>query len=182
MSGFRACQMTGLIPTRENSELTSGSHCPRVDSIPRQSREARMGRAVAVSRTAHSARELRATASKCPTLTRSAGYWRLLWCWTAPAVARPPGRAAWTARRCVTGFTATMPRGLAAFNHASARPPAEADDRAESGIQGAGDRGADPALHGVVRWRCVDLQEEAARRYNAGFTSARWASGCTRSG
>ena len=127
-----------------------------------------MGRAVAVSRTAHSARELRAMASKCSDadqVRRLLAIALVLDGASRGEAARQSGMDRQTLRDWVHRYNAEGIGGLQSRISPGRPPKLTTEQKAE--FRALVIAGPDPALHGVVRWRCVDLQEEAARRYNA---------------
>ena len=99
-------------------------------------------------------------------MPRRVGYLRLRWCsmaWTAKRRLKP---AAWTVRPCGTGCTVTTPRdwpGFAISNRRVAGSKLTARQQAE--LAELVEAGPDPAVHGVVRWRRVDLRDELQRRF-----------------
>ena len=60
--------------------------------------------------------------------------------------------------------------------HGPGQPPSLTADRLAE-LKALVLKGPDPAKHGVVRWRCADLREEVARRYDVlvtGRTIGKW--------
>ena len=127
-----------------------------------------MGRAVAVGRTDHSAGELRAMASKCSDadqVRRLLAIALVLDGASRGEAARQSGMDRQTLRDWVHRYNAEGIGGLQSRISPGRPPKLTTEQKAE--FRALVIAGPDPALHGVVRWRCVDLQEEAARRYNA---------------
>ena len=117
-----------------------------------------MAGTIAITRREMTAAELRAASAKAKWRGRRGGCWRSRWCWRG-SIARPRRRpAAWTARRCATGCTATTPRGWRGCRTAAAGPAAAALGGAEGAAGGAGRGGSRPEVDRVVRWRRIDLQ------------------------
>ena len=114
-----------------------------------------MGQAIAITRKHHSAAALRALAASAgdgALACRLLAIAFVLEGCSRTEAARQCGR---TDRRCVTGCTATMPRG-----RPSQLTPAQLSELKDLVIQGP-----DPAVHGVVRWRCIDLCGVVAERF-----------------
>jgi transposase len=68
---------------------------------------------------------------------------------------RRPRPAAWIARPCL--------RGLHDLKTPGPKPKLTAEQQTE--LAGLVEAGPDPAFHGVVRWRRVDLRDELERRF-----------------
>ena len=124
-----------------------------------------MGRAVAVSRTDHSAGELRAMASKCSDadqVRRLLAIALVLDGASRGEAARQSGMDRQTLRDWVHRYNAEGIGGLQSRISPGRPPKLTTEQKAE--FRALVIAGPDPALHGVVRWRCVHLQEEAARQ------------------
>ena len=126
----------------------------------------RMGAALTVTRTDHSAAELRSIAGRC----RDAAQVRRLLALASVLDSRPRGEAAaqngmdrQTLRDWVHRYNAEGIDGLK--SHTSpGRAPALTDAQMAA-LKALVIAGPDPAEHKVVRWRCSDLQAEVARRF-----------------
>src|SRR3981081_1017365 len=126
----------------------------------------RMGAALTVTRTDHSAAELRSIAGRCG----DAAQVRRLLALASVLDSRPRGEAAaqagmdrQTLRDWVHRYNAEGIEGLKS-GHCPGKPPSlTAAQMAEP--QATVLKGPDPKQHGVVRWRCVDLRAEVARRF-----------------
>jgi transposase len=125
-----------------------------------------MGAALTVTRTDHSAAELRSIAGRC----RDAAQVRRLLALASVLDSRPRGEAAaqngmdrQTLRDWVHRYNAEGIDGLK--SHTSpGRAPALTDAQMAA-LKALVIAGPDPAEHKVVRWRCSDLQAEVARRF-----------------
>ena len=137
-----------------------------------------MGAALGLTRTDHTSGELRALSSKCPD---SAQVRRLL----ALALVidgRPRGEAAALAGMdrqtlCdwVHRYNASGVEGLKSRCPPGRVPALTEQQRAE--LRELVVKGPDPATDKVVRWRCVDLRDEVARRFTVTVserTIGRW--------
>jgi transposase len=125
-----------------------------------------MGAAVSITRTEYTSAELRMLACKC---ADGAQVRRLL------AVAlvlegRPRGEAAalngmdrQTLHDWVLRYNADGVAGLKARQPPGREPALTAQQKAE--LRDLVVKGPDPAVDGVVRWRCVDLRAVVARRF-----------------
>jgi transposase len=130
-----------------------------------------MGKPLALTRTEHSAEDLRAFASKC---RDGAQVRRLL----ALAFIRDGISRTEAAARCgmdrqtlrdwVHRYNAEGIAGLRS-GHGPGKPHSlTASQMAE--LKATVLEGPDPEKHGVVRWRCVDLRAEVARRFTIEVT------------
>ena len=125
-----------------------------------------MGAALTVTRTDHSAAELRSIAGRC----RDAAQVRRLLALASVLDSRPRGEAAaqngmdrQTLRDWVHRYNAEGIDGLK--SHTSpGRAPALTDAQMAA-LKALVIAGPNPAEHKVVRWRCSDLQVEVARRF-----------------
>src|SRR3954469_19810120 len=85
--------------------------------------------------------------------------------WTAR---RRPKPAAWTVRPCGTGCIVTTPRdwpGFAISNRRVLDQNSKLTARQQAELAELVEASPDPAVHGVVRWRRVDLRDELQRRF-----------------
>ena len=125
-----------------------------------------MGAAVEVRRSDYTALELRHHASKCPD---GAQVRRLLAlalvvegrCRSEPAAQSGMDRQ--TLRDWIHRYNAEGIEGLKSRRSPGRAPALNAAQKAE--LSALVVAGPDPSEHQVVRWRCVDLQAEVARRF-----------------
>jgi len=125
-----------------------------------------MGQPIEITRTEHSASDLRAAAAK----SRDGGQVRRLLALalvlegvSRSEAAERSGMDRQTLRDWVHRYNAEGIEGLTS-GHGPGQPASlNADQMAE--LKQLVLQGPDPAKHGVVRWRCVDLREEVARRF-----------------
>ncbi|TAJ96783.1 MAG: hypothetical protein EPO10_27690 [Reyranella sp.] len=106
------------------------------------------------------------TPARARIVRRFAGYWRWRRWWKVGVVARQRHWASWTVKRCATGSIATTrpgSEGLKSRRSPGRAPALSAAQMAK--LKAVVLAGPDPAEHQVVRWRCVDLQAEVARRF-----------------
>jgi transposase len=130
-----------------------------------------MGQPVEITRTEHSASDLRAIAAK----SRDGAQVRRLFALalvlegtSRTEAAERSGMDRQTLRDWVHRYNAQGVEGLKS-GHGPGQPAAlTADQMAE--LKEVALNGPDPAIHGVVRWRCVDLREEVARRFTVEVT------------
>src|SRR5215211_7096854 len=82
----------------------------------------------------------------------------------------PRGSVAWTARRCGIGCTASM-NGVPKGSRTAGRKATRRASRRNSWAQLAEvvETGPERAVHGVVRWRRVDLQQIVAERFGVAY-------------
>ena len=125
-----------------------------------------MGRPLEISRTEHTSAELRALSNRC---SDGAQVRRIL------AIAmvlegRPRSEAAelngmdrQTLRDWVHRYNAEGVEGLKSRSSPGRAPALSEQQMAE--LRDLVIQGPDPAIHKVVRWRCVDLKAEVARRF-----------------
>src|SRR3954462_12351465 len=78
----------------------------------------------------------------------------------------PRGSVAWTARRCGTGCTASM-NGAPKGSRQGHPPCLSAEQLAQ--LAEVVETGPERAVHGVVRWRRVDLQQIVAERFGVAY-------------
>jgi transposase len=82
------------------------------------------------------------------------------------AARRRRGFAVWTARRCVTGFTATIKRGLDGLvDRVRSGRPASLSWVEQGKFASWVEEGADLARDGVVRFRRADLRNRIAAEF-----------------
>ena len=130
-----------------------------------------MGAAISISRTEHSADELRAFASK----SRDGGQVRrlLALAFVLDGVSRTEaaertGMDRQTLRDWVHRYNAVGIEGLKS-GHGPGKPPVLTKAQMED-LKAVVVEGPDLEKHGVVRWRCVDLRAEVARRFTVEVT------------
>lgn len=130
-----------------------------------------MGKAVAITRVDFTADELRATASRCrdgAKVRRLLALALILEGHTRTEAARQSGMERQTLRDWVHRYNLEGVDGLTS-GHGPGHPPAlTAEQMAE--LKALVLKGPDPEKHGVVRWRCVDLCAEVARRFTVNVT------------
>jgi transposase len=126
-----------------------------------------MGKPLSITRTEHSADELRAVASKCrdgAQVRRLLALALVLDGHTRTDAADQAGMDRQTLRDWVHRYNAEGIAGLKS-GHGPGKPPSlNPEQMAE--LKAMVLNGPDPEKHGVVRWRCVDLRAEVARRYS----------------
>ena len=137
-----------------------------------------MGNPLTITRTEHSASALRAFASKC----RDAGQVRRLLALahvmdghSRTDAATRAGMDRQTLRDWVHRYNAAGIAGLKS-GHGPGRPGSLSEGQMAE-LKALVLQGPEPARHGVVRWRCVDLRAEVARRYAVEVnerTSGKW--------
>lgn len=125
-----------------------------------------MSAAVKVTRTEHTAGELRAAAGKC----RDGAQVRRLLALAMVLEGQPRTLAATqngmdrqTLRDWVHRYNASGIEGLKSQHGPGAPPALTPQQMAE--LKALVIEGPDPAVHQVIRWRCADLREEVARRF-----------------
>ena len=100
-------------------------------------------------------------------MRRRVGYLRLRWCsmaWTAKRrAAETCGMDRQTLRDWVHRYNAAGLAGLR--NLKSPGPGSKLTARQQAELAELVEAGPDPAVHGVVRWRRVDLRDELQRRF-----------------
>jgi transposase len=126
-----------------------------------------MGKAIEITRSDHSAAELRELAAK----TQDGAVVRRLLGMALLLEDRPRGEAAtatgmgrqilcdWVHRYNAAGVVGLM------TGTRSGRPPA-LNEAQMAELKELVIKGPDPERHKVVRWRCIDLRQEIARRYS----------------
>jgi transposase len=126
-----------------------------------------MGKPLSITRTEHSADELRAVASKCrdgAQVRRLLALAFVLDGHTRTDAADQAGMDRQTLRDWVHRYNAEGIAGLKS-GHGPGKPPSlNPEQMAE--LKAMVLSGPDPEKHGVVRWRRVDLRAEVARRYS----------------
>jgi transposase len=125
-----------------------------------------MGAAVRITRTDRTAAELRAAAGKC----RDGAQVRRMLALAMVLEGRPRTEAAeqsgmdrQTLRDWVHRYNAAGIDGLKSRQSPGPPPALTAEQMAE--LRSLVVHGPDPAIHKVTRWRCTDLREEVARRF-----------------
>lgn len=126
-----------------------------------------MSRALKITRTEHTAAGLRSAAGKC----RDGAQVRRLLALAMVLDGRPRAEAAvqngmdrQTLRDWVHRYNDGGIEGLKSRHSPGAPPALTADQMTE--LRTLVLAGPDPATHGVVRWRCLDLRAEVARRFS----------------
>ena len=78
--------------------------------------------------------------------------------------------AAWTARPCVTGFTASTSAGPDGLRDSWSRghPPCLSAAQ-QNALAQLVETGPDRAVHGIVRWRRIDLKHLIAERFGVAY-------------
>ena len=130
-----------------------------------------MGQPIGITRTEHSASDLRAAAAR----SRDGGQVRRLLALalvmegTARVeAAKQNGMDRQTLCDWVQRYNAAGIEGLKS-GHGPGQPPALTDVQMAE-LKALVLQGPDPAKHGVVRWRCADLRGEVARRFTVEVT------------
>lgn len=137
-----------------------------------------MGTAVSITRTDRTAAELRTAACKC----RDGAQVRRMLALAMVLEGRPRTEAAQqngmdrqTLRDWVHRYNAAGIDGLKSLQSPGPPPALTAAQMAE--LRSLVVHGPDPTIHTVMRWRCVDLREEVARRFEVSVhesTIGRW--------
>jgi transposase len=126
-----------------------------------------MGKPLSITRTEHSAADLRAVASKCrdgAQVRRLLALAFVLDGHTRTEAGDQAGMDRQTLRDWVHRYNAEGIAGLKS-GHGPGKPPSlNLEQMAE--LKAMVLQGPDPEKHGVVRWRCVDLRAEVGRRYS----------------
>lgn len=99
-------------------------------------------------------------------------FWPWRWFWKGARGPRPPSRAACSVRPCalnacvqgVHRYNIHGIEGLKSRKSPGAAPSLTEAQKAE--LRALIVKGPDLAVHKVVRWRCLDLQAEVARRFD----------------
>jgi transposase len=126
-----------------------------------------MGAALKITRSEHTAADLRSAAARC----RDGTQVRRLLALAMVLEGRPRAEAArqngmdrQTLRDWVHRYNSAGIDGLKSLHSPGAPPALTAEQMAE--LRTLVVQGPDPAIHKVVRWRCLDLRDEVTRRYN----------------
>jgi len=137
-----------------------------------------MGAAVRITRMEHSPAALRRAASKCSNgeqVRRLLAIALVLEGYSRTQAAEQSGMDRQTLRDWVYHYNDQGIDGLVSRESSGRRPSLTPGQRAE--LKELVIAGPDPEIHGVVRWRCVDLQAELARRFHVKVhtsTIAKW--------
>ena len=137
-----------------------------------------MGAPLQITRTEYSGAELRALGSRCPDgdqVRRMLALALVLEGRSRTEAAELNGMDRQTLRDWVHRYNAEGVRGLRSGRAPGRAPSLTASQRAE--LLELVIAGPDPDIHGVVRWRCVDLKAEVARRFGVEVhenTISRW--------
>jgi transposase len=130
-----------------------------------------MGKALAITRTEHAAEDLRAFAARSrdgAQVRRLLALAFILDGQSRTEAAERAGMERQTLRDWVHRYNAEGIAGLRS-SHGPGKPPLlTVAQMAE--LKAMVLKGPDPEKHGVVRWRCVDLREEVARRFTVAVT------------
>jgi len=130
-----------------------------------------MGKPLAITYTERSADDLRAFASKSrdgAQVRRLLALAFILEGATRTEAAARTGMDRQTLRDWVHRYNADGVAGLRS-GHGPGKPPALTDAQMAE-LKATVLQGPDPEKHGVVRWRCVDLRAEVARRFSVEVT------------
>jgi transposase len=133
--------------------------------------EDRMGKPLAITRTERSADELRACASKSrdgAEVRRLLALAFILDGHTRTEAAERAGMDRQTLCDWVHRYNAEGIEGLKS-GHGPGKPPLLTEAQMAE-LKATVLNGPDPEKHGVVRWRCVDLRAEVARRFTIEVT------------
>ena len=125
-----------------------------------------MGSAVEITRTEHTALDLRLAAGRCrdgAQVRRLLALAMVLDGHSRTVAAGQNGMDRQTLRDWVHRYNAAGIAGLKSRQSPGAPPALTPEQMAE--LKALVVKGPDPAVHQVIRWRCVDLREEVARRF-----------------
>lgn len=125
-----------------------------------------MGTAVTITRTEHTAAELRAIAGKCrdgAQVRRLLAVAKVLEGGTRTEAAGQNGMDRQTLRDWVHRYNEAGVEGLKSRRSPGPKPALTAEQMAE--LKALVIKGPDLEVHKVVRWRCRDLRQEVARRF-----------------
>ena len=125
-----------------------------------------MGAPLEVTRTEHTSAELRALSNRCSDgaqVRRILAIALVLEGRSRTEAAELNGMDRQTLRDWVHRYNAGGIRGLKSRRHPGRAPALTALQRAE--LLDLVIAGPDPGIHGVVRWRCVDLKAEVEKRF-----------------
>ena len=137
-----------------------------------------MGAALEITRTQYTGAELRALSSRCSDgaqVRRMLAVAMVLEGRSRTEAAELSGMDRQTLRDWVHRYNAAGVEGLKSRLSPGRAPALSEPQRAE--LLELVIAGPDPQIHGVVRWRCVDLQAEVARRFQVEVhenTIGRW--------
>jgi transposase len=130
-----------------------------------------MGKPLVITRTEYTADELRALASKSPDaaqVRRLLGLACVLDGHSRTDAADQAGMDRQTLRDWVHRYNADGVEGLKS-SHGPGKPASLTGEQMAE-LKATVLKGPDPERHGVVRWRCVDLRAEVARRFSVEVT------------
>ena len=125
-----------------------------------------MSAALKITRTEYTPADLRSSASKCrdgAQVRRLLALAMVLEGQPRTAAARQNGMDRQTLRDWVHRYNETGIEGLKSRQSPGAPPALTPEQMAELKVLVV--KGPDPAVHQVIRWRCADLREEVARRF-----------------
>ena len=125
-----------------------------------------MGAAVRITRTDRTAAQLRAAAGKCrdgSQVRRMLALAMVLEGRARTEAAQQNGMDRQTLRDWVHRYNAAGIDGLKSLQSPGPPPALTAEKMVE--LRSLVVHGPDPAIHKVTRWRCADLREEVARRF-----------------
>jgi transposase len=125
-----------------------------------------MGKRLAITRIEHTAEDLRAIASKSrdgAQVRRLLALASVLDGQSRTEAATQAGMDRQTLRDWVHRYNAAGVAGLKS-GHGPGKPPSLTGEQMAE-LKATVLKGPDPETHGVVRWRCVDLRAEVARRF-----------------
>jgi transposase len=130
-----------------------------------------MGKPLAITRIEHTAADLRAMASKSrdgAQVRRLLALASVLEGQSRTEAAAQSGMDRQTLRDWVHRYNAEGIDGLKS-SHGPGKPPSLTGEQMAE-LKATVLKGPDPERHGVVRWRCVDLRAEVARRFTVEVT------------
>lgn len=125
-----------------------------------------MGAAIAITRTDHTAAQLRSMAGKCrdgAQVRRLLALAMVLEGSSRSEAAQQNGMDRQTLRDWVHRYNQSGVEGLRSRNGPGPKPVLTEAQMAE--LKEWVIKGPDPAIHTVIRWRCVDLRAEVKRRF-----------------
>lgn len=125
-----------------------------------------MGAALTITRTDHTAAELRVLAGQCrdgAQVRRMLALGLVLDGRSRTEAAEQNGMDRQTLRDWVHRYNTAGIKGLKSHRSSGRVPLLSQDQMAE--LRALVVQGPDPAQHKVVRWRCLDLRQEIARRF-----------------
>ena len=137
-----------------------------------------MGAAIGITRQDHTAAELRVVAAKCADGAKSRRLLAIAMVLEGVSrfdAARLAGMDRQTLRDWVHRYNTAGIEGLASRKAPGATPKLTAAQMAE--LRAMVIAGPDPEVHKVIRWRCVDLCGEVARRFSVAVperTMGKW--------